>query len=147
LRLLPRWWRDHCDESYATPAGKRYVRALWPVMAAYSLLMALSVLLLKQGIASIPLRVLVALLPMLPMVFMVLVMLRYWREIDELQRRIETEAIGISSLLVSMLYFAGGLLHVAKVINADAGVAMIWVFPLLAGIYGVAKIFLTKRYL
>ena len=31
--------------------------------------------------------------------------------------------------------------------QVDAGVAMIWVFPLLCGIYGVAKMVLTRRYL
>ena len=65
----------------------------------------------------------------------------------ELQRRIETEAIGIASLLVSVLYFAGGLLQLAEVIEIAAGVAMIWVFPLLCASYGIAKIVLTRRYL
>ena len=52
-----------------------------------------------------------------------------------------------NSLLVSVLYFAGGLLQKAKVIDIDGAVAMIWVFPLLCLIYGVAKMILTRRYL
>jgi hypothetical protein len=28
----------------------------------------------------------------------------------------------------------------------DAGVAMIWVFPMLCGLYGIAKMVLTRRY-
>ena len=59
----------------------------------------------------------------------------------------ETDAIGIASLLVSVGYFAGGLLLKAKVIQIDAAAAMIWVFPLLCGIYGIAKMALTRRYL
>ena len=145
--LVPRWWRQHCDEMYAQPAGRRYLRALWPIMVGYSLTLFLSIWLVKRGIDSVPLRAVVAVLPVLPIALLMRAALRYLREIDELQRRIETEAIGIASLLVSLLFFAGGLLQKAKVVDIDAAVAMIWVFPLLCLAYGLAKMVLAKRYL
>ncbi|MFN3310341.1 MAG: hypothetical protein ACK40R_01395 [Thermomonas sp.] len=145
--LVPRWWRQHCDEMYAQPAVRRYLRALWPIMIGYSLTLFLSLWLVKRGIDSVLLRALVAVLPALMIALLMRAALRYLREIDELQRRIETEAIGIASLLVALLYFAGGLLQKAKVIDLDAAAAMIWVFPLLCLIYGIAKMALTKRYL
>ena len=147
LRLLPRWWRQHCDEMYAMPAQKAYIRAIGPIMVAYALSLFASIWLIRQGIASLPLRALVALLPVLPLLLFLRAAMHYLRDIDELQRRIETEAIGIASLLVSMLYFGGGLLQKAKVIDIEAAAAMIWVFPLLCAIYGIAKMRLTKRYL
>ena len=55
--------------------------------------------------------------------------------------------LGVASLLTSLLYFGAGLLQQAKVIDIGAGVAMIWVFPLLCLIYGIAKMILTRRYL
>ena len=145
--LVPRWWRQHCDEMYAQPAGRRYLRALWPIMVGYSLTLFLSIWLVKRGIDSVPLRAVVAVLPVLPIALLMRAALRYLREIDELQRRIETEAIGIASLLVSLLFFAGGLLQKAKVVDIDAAVAMIWVFPLLCATYGIAKMVLARRYL
>lgn len=145
--LMPRWWRSHCDDMYAQAAGRRYLRALWPALALYSVTLFASIFLIRRGIESVPLRGLVAVLPVLPIGWMMLAALRYLREVDELQRRIETEAIGIASLLVSLLYFAGGMLEKAEVIRMDAGVAMIWVFPLLCGTYGIAKMILTRRYL
>jgi len=145
--LVPRWWRQHCDDMYAQPAGQRYLRALWPALIGYSLALFLSLWLLRRGIDPLPLRALVAVLPVLPLALMMRAALRYLREIDELQRRIETEAIGIASLLVSLLFFAGGLLEKAQVFDVDAGAAMIWVFPLLCAIYGIAKMILTRRYL
>ena len=147
MLLVPRWWRQHCDDMYAQPAGRRYIRALWPALIGYSLALFLSLWLLRRGIDPLPLRALVAVLPVLPLALMMRAALRYLREIDELQRRIETEAIGIASLLVSLLFFAGGLLEKAQVFDVDAGVAMIWVFPLLCAIYGIAKMILTRRYL
>ena len=145
--LVPRWWRQHCDEMYAQPAGRRYLRALWPILVGYSLTLFLSIWLVKRGIDSVPLRAVVAVLPVLPIALLMRAALRYLREIDELQRRIETEAIGIASLLVSLLFFAGGLLQKAKVVDIDAAVAMIWVFPLLCLAYGLAKMVLARRYL
>lgn len=147
LRLVPRWWRAYCDETYAQPASRRYIRALWPIMIGYSLTLFLSLWLIRRGIESVPLRALVAVLPALPIALLIRAALRYLREIDELQRRIETEAIGIASLLVSVLYFGAGLLQLAKVVQVDAGAAMIWVFPLLCLAYGIAKMVLTRRYL
>lgn len=147
FQLLPRWWRQHCDEMYSQPAGRRYLRALWPILIGYSLTLFLSLWLVKRGIASVPLRAVVAVLPALAIALLMRAALSYLREIDELQRRIETEAIGVASLLVSLLYFAGGLLQKAKVIDLDTAAAMIWVFPLLCAIYGIAKMVLTRRYL
>ena len=147
LMLAPRWWREHCDEMYAQPASKRYFRALWPILIGYSATLYLSITLIKRGIESVPLRALVAVLPVVPLALMMGAALRYLREIDELQRRIETESIGVASLLTSLLYFGAGLLQQAKVIDIRAGVAMIWVFPLLCLIYGIAKMILTRRYL
>ena len=144
--LVPRWWRTHCDEMYATPAMRRYMRVMWPIMAGYALTLFASVWLIKRGIESVPLRAVVALLPALAIALFMRAALRYLREIDELQRRIETEAIGIASLLVALVYFSGGLLEKAKVVQVDAGAVMIWVFPLLCLVYGFAKMLLTKRY-
>jgi hypothetical protein len=146
MLALPRWWRAHCDEMYARPAGRRYLRAMWPALVGYSLALFLSLWLIRRGIPSLPLRALVAVLPVLPIALMMRAALRYLREIDELQRRIETEAIGIASLLVALVYFGGGLLQKAQVLAVDAGVAMIWVFPALCLVYGIAKMALTRRY-
>ncbi|AXA85025.1 hypothetical protein DCD74_10350 [Lysobacter oculi] len=144
--LMPRWWREHCDELYAQPAGRRYIRALWPIMIGYSLTLFGSIWLIKRGIESVPLRAAVAIVPALAILLFMRAALRYLREVDELQRRIETEAIGIAALTVSFLYFAAGLLDKARVISVDAAAAMIWVFPMTMLVYGIAKFFAVRRY-
>ena len=54
--LVPRWWRQHCDEMYAQPAGRRYMRAMWPIMIGYSLLLFASMWLIKRGIEPLALK-------------------------------------------------------------------------------------------
>lgn len=146
MRLMPRWWRDHCDEAYAQPVHRQYVRALWPILIAYSLLLSVSIWWLKAGIEPVALRALVALLPVFPMLLLMRVFIRYLRQVDEFQRQIELEAIGVAALLVAMLTMAAGFLQLAKVIDLPAGVALIWVFPLIALGYGIGKFRATARY-
>lgn len=115
-------------------------------MAVYSLTLFGSIWLIKRGIESMPLRALIAVVPALAIAALMWAGLRYLREIDELQRRIETEAIAASALLVSFVYFAGGLLQKAKVIAVPSADAMIWVFPMLMLAYAIAKFIAVRRY-
>ena len=72
--------------------------------------------------------------------------MRYIRDADERQRRIELEAVSFATACVSLVYLAAGFLQAAKVIDVPASAAMIWVFPLVCAIYGVAKIVVSRRY-
>ena len=60
---------------------------------------------------------------------------------------LQAGAVSIASLVVSIGYFACGLLQQARVLHVDAGTAMILVFPMLCLVYGLAKMALVKRYL
>jgi hypothetical protein len=72
--------------------------------------------------------------------------MRYIRDADELQRRIELEALSFSTAWVSLAYLAGGFLQRAKVIDIPSGVAMIWVFPLICIGYGLVKLAIARRF-
>lgn len=139
------WWSpDSCDAG--TPAQRsRYLREFLPAMLGYVVTLLASVWLLKH-VDEPGLRALVALLPVPPIAMALRAIVRYIRDADELQRRIELEAVSIATACVSLLYMTGGFLQLAKVIDLRAGVAMIWVFPLVCLVYGVAKAFIARRY-
>jgi hypothetical protein len=142
--LLRRFMPQPCDSS--TPAQRRrYLREFLPPMAAYIVLVFVSVWLLKH-VDNGWLRALVALLPVPPIAFALRAIVRYIRDADELQRRIELEAVAISTAFVSLAYLTAGFLQTAKVIDIPAGVAMLWVFPLTCLAYGVVKIIVSRRY-
>lgn len=145
-RLLPRWWREQADEEYDEPAMRRYRRNMLPAMGLYALLVFASMWLLRLPVESAPLRALFAVLPVLPMGWVMAAFLRYVREVDEFKHRIELEAIGVAALLVAMLYMTGGFLQLGGLIEVPSGVAMIWVFPLLALGYGLGKFLAQRRY-
>ncbi|MDH5832352.1 hypothetical protein [Luteimonas kalidii] len=148
LLALALAWRegtlDGCEA--ASPAlRRRYMRGLMGSMAAYVAILFASVWLLRQ-IDAAPLRVAVALAPVVPIGFAVRAMVRFIRDLDEMQQRIELESIAIATLTVSMLYMTGGLLQQAQLLQVSGGVAMIWVFPLVCFTYGLAKAFVMRRY-
>lgn len=124
---------------------RRYTRTLVVAMAAYAGLLIVSLLLLRQ-IEGAGLRALVALLPVPPIAFVLRAMVGYIRDIDELQQRIELEAICIAAAGVSLAYMTGGFLQGAQVIDVPASAAMLWVFPSICGVYGLAKLVVARRY-
>lgn len=135
---------EPCDT--ASPAlRRRYTRELMLAMAGYVLLLFASAWLLKR-VEEPALRALLALLPVPPIALALRAMVRYIRDTDEMQQRIELEAVCIATALVSLLYMAGGFLQIAGVIDLRAGVAMIWVFPLVCLSYGLAKLVVMRRY-
>ncbi len=140
-------WRmpNACDTG--TPALRsRYLREFLPAMVGYVVTVFLSVWLLKQGVDEPGLRALIALLPV-PAIGMALrAIIRYIRDVDELQQRIELEAVSFAAAFVSMVYVTGGFLQLAKVIDIPSGVAMIWVFPLVCLSYGLAKMVVARRF-
>lgn len=142
--LLRRLMPDGCD---AAPAAlrKRYTREVMLAMAGYVVLLVVSMLLLKR-IDDTALRALVALLPVPPMVLVLRAMVRYIRDVDELQQRIELEAVSFATAFISLVYLTGGFLQSAKVIDVPSNVAMIWVFPLVCVAYGLAKAVVARRY-
>lgn len=142
--MLRRWMPDGCDA--APPAlRKRYTREVIIAMLAYVVLLVVSILLLKQ-VDGAALRALIALLPVPPIIFVLRAMIRYIRDVDELQQRIELEAVSFATAFVSLVYLTGGFLQSAKVIDVPSNVAMIWVFPLVCLAYGLAKAVVARRY-
>ena len=135
---------DPCDAS--TPQlRRRYQREFVPSMFGYALTLMGSTWLLKQ-VDDPALRALVALAPVPFVALVVRAMVRHVRDTDELQRRIEVEAVSIATALVCLGYFAAGLLQSAKVIDVPASAAMIWVMPLVCICYGIAKAVIVRRY-
>lgn len=135
---------DACDA--ATPAlQRRYVRELMSPMLAYGIALFVSLWLLKRVDAPL-LRALLALLPVPPIALALRAIVRYIRDVNELQQRIELEAVSLATALVSLLYMAGGLLQRAKVIDIPGAKAMTLVFPLICIAYGLTKFVVMRRY-
>ena len=135
---------DSCDVAPAA-LNRRYTRELMLAMGAYVLVLLGSVWLLRH-VEAPALRALVALAPLPPIAAALRAIVRYIRDADEMQQRIELEAVCLATAFVSLLYMGGGFLQAAKVIDVPAAAAMIWMFPLVCFTYGLAKVVVARRY-
>ncbi|MGN6481311.1 hypothetical protein [Luteibacter sp.] len=118
---------------------KRYLREFFPAMVGYMILLFASVSWLKSLDGTLA-RTLVTLLPALPIAFVIRAMVRVIRDQDEFERRIDLEAIAIAGGIGGFGFFTYGLLLNARVLEQPTGASVaVWVFPILLGLFGVAK--------
>ena len=123
---------------------KRYQRHVLVAMTAYMVIM-LTVWPLVRTTQSDSLRIAIALLPVVPILFVIHALLRYILDADELVQRLHLEALAIAAGVVAVASLVGGFLASAEVIKID-GAILIWVFPLIGGVFGFARKFLGLRY-
>ncbi len=139
------WFMPDTSDAVPKALSRRYMREFVPAMAGYIAVMLVWKRML--GALEMPLlRVLIALLPALLLVWIMRAFVRYVRDCDELQRRIELESGAAAALLMSAAYMTLGFLQTAELIDIPSKLAMLWVFPSLCFSYGVAKVFIARRY-
>lgn len=122
----------------------QYRRRLSVAMVAYLAAMLL-VWPLGHTVASVPLKVLLAVVPVLPMLYVIGLMA--WRigASDELEQRVHLLALGAATALLGALSLTGGFLAAAGVV-ALQGSILIWVFPVTMLAYGAARWWLLVRH-
>ncbi len=131
-----------------TQTEKRYNHRVMVTMAIYCVLLFASTYAFRNFAAGWPTWsiALLAISPVVPVAFFCKAYVTYINECDELMRRIELEAVCLSSVVVGLLFLSLGFLGRAQVITLDGITVAVWVFPLLCGFYGITKWLAAKRY-
>jgi len=121
--------------------GKRYLKEFLTAMAGYTLMVPASVRLLR-GHEHTVLGCVIALLPIIPSVFAMWAFLRFFRGLDELQRRIQLEAVAFSFLATCLITLTWAFQQNAGLPRFDVS----WVAPLLIALWGVGVGIARRRY-
>ena len=122
-------------------ATKRYLKEFLPAMALYAItVIATSWALERMG--ETPLRFFVAILPVIPMVFALLAFLRWLNSLDELQQRIQLNAIAFAAGATGMLTFAWGFLESA----GAPCLSWTFIFPLMILFWGLGGVIARRTY-
>lgn len=122
-------------------AGKTYLIEFGGAMALYTVVIVVTSLLLKN-IASANLRLLVSLLPKFPIGLGLLAFLRFFRAMDELQKRIQLDALAFAFGASGLLTFSYGLMQFAGMPQ----ISLVFIFPLMIALWGLGSIMATRRY-
>jgi hypothetical protein len=127
----------------AKRVSRRYTRDMLLSAVLYSAVVVAGAMTIDQNELPRWAIILIALAPLLPALLMLRAYVVFLNGIDEFQRRIQTDAILISAAVVGFGSFAYGFLE------EWAGfphLPLIWVFPALIGLWGLAACIVRLRY-
>ncbi len=122
--------------------SKQYLKELTATLAVYVVMLVGSITLLTHVDVARPWRDLIALSPMIPAATLAWVILRELRRMDELQRRIQLEALGFSFAGTAILTFSYGFLEGL----GYPRLSMFSVWPILAVLWIVGLVIARRRY-
>jgi hypothetical protein len=123
---------------------KQYESRVVLAMTLYAGLMVFAWPMLRTE-ASLLMKCLLALAPALPVIYVISLLARRIGASDEFEQRTHLVALGVATGVTSALSLVGGFLSIAGVAKLD-GSALIWVFPLMMGSYGVARWWVLRGY-
>lgn len=121
---------------------RRYYRELISSAIAYSIVLILSILALKQFEFPRIWQVVISLSPVIPVGFVVLAIMRLMMHSDELQQRIQLFAVSFSAALTGLITFSYGFLENIGFPKFPT----FFVLPLLIFIWGISLRYFEKRY-
>ncbi|MEO7001308.1 MAG: hypothetical protein ABI068_05885 [Ktedonobacterales bacterium] len=122
-------------------AGRTYAIEFGGAMVAYAVVLIIAITVLNANPHG-AWRPFVAVAPVIPAIFGVLAFVRFLRRMDELQRRIQLEALGLSFAATAILTFAYGFLEFV----GFPAVNFVWVFPVMIMIWGLGLAVAARRY-
>ena len=119
----------------------RYLKEFLSSMAAYSLMVPVSIRMLR-GHEHTLLGYAIAFLPIIPSAFAMWAFLRFFRGLDELQRRIQFEAVAFSFLATCLITLTWAFQQNAGLPRFD----VTWVAPLLILLWSLGLAIARRRY-
>ncbi len=119
----------------------RYTIQVFGLMAMYSVLLLLSLWLLKK-IPTNGWRIPVAVLPVIPLLFVVWSVIHFIRTMDELQKSIHQEALTFSSLVTAVVTMTYGFLENAGLPQ----ISVLYVPVLMCGLWGIGAGIASRKY-
>ncbi|HTY60902.1 MAG TPA: hypothetical protein VMG30_01470 [Acidobacteriota bacterium] len=94
------------------------------------------------GHLSAPWKYVIAALPMLPALYFAILVTRTFREMDELQKKIQLEALAFGFTAAAILTLGYGFLQHAGLPEAN----WVWVWPVMGGCLIAGKLIAKRRY-
>lgn len=122
-------------------ATKSYVIEFGGSMLAYSIVLIVALQVIEANPQALW-RYALAVAPAIPICFALWAFLRALGRMDELQRRIQLNAIGFSFGATAIITFTYGLLELVGLPSLSA----IWVLPLMIALWGIGGAVAAWRY-
>jgi hypothetical protein len=124
-----------------TAAAKKYRWEILGAMAIYVVFLLVSVHWLKHNPAA-PWKYAIAVLPIFPLLLVPMSVIRCLRELDELQRKIQLEALAFAFTATAIVTLTYGFLENAGLPNQS----WVWVWPIMGVFWSIGQAVARQRY-
>lgn len=121
---------------------KRYYKEFFLSMGAYVITLLASTLAIKNMNFPMAAQIIISLAPVVPIIFVITAIMRALRDSDELQQRVQLNAITFSAVATGLITFSYGLLENIGFPKFPT----IWILPILFFLWGGSLGYFWKRY-
>ncbi len=123
-------------------ASKTYMRDFLLAMVAYVIVLPCSIVLIIASPHTAWWRIPLSLVSVIPILFAVRAFLRFFSQMDEVQRRIHLEAFAFSFGVTAIVTFSYGCL----VYVGLPSLSWVYVLPLMTALWGIGTAIATRKY-
>ncbi len=123
-------------------AARQYLREFLSAMAAYVVVLIVALTLINLSPNNAWWRIPLALTPVIPAIFGMIAYIRFISRMDELQRRIQFEALAFGFGVSGLIMFSYGFLESIGFPH----ISLLWVFPFMIAMWGIGTIITSRRY-
>src|SRR5215471_13281230 len=123
-------------------ASRTYTIEFLTAIAAYVIVLPICILLIIASPHTAWWRIPLALVPVIPILFAMRAFMRFFSNMDELQRRIQLEAFAFSFGATGIVTFSYGCLVYVGFPN----LSWVYIFPLMIALWGIGAAVATRRY-
>jgi hypothetical protein len=123
-------------------ATRTYLKEFLTAMAAYVIVLIISITIINASPATAWWRIPLALAPIIPIIFALIAFMLALGRMDELQRRIQFEALAFGFGAAGIITFSYGFLELVGFPH----ISWIFVFPLMIMFWGIGEGIASRRY-
>lgn len=121
---------------------KRYFKEFGISMGFYVVLLIASISVISNVELPKAVQVVIALIPVIPTIFVVIAVMRALRDSDELQQRIQLQAVTFSAIVTGLITFSYGFLENVGFPHFPT----LFVLPLVIALWGIGAGIFTGKY-
>ncbi|HCR72717.1 MAG TPA: hypothetical protein DIW23_14835 [Anaerolineae bacterium] len=121
---------------------KRYFKEFGIAMGTYVVAVIVSTTILNNFEFPKFAQIVITLIPVVPTIFVVVAILRALRESDELQQRIQLQAVTFSAITTGLITFSYGFLENVGFPPFPS----IWILPIMFMLWGISLGYFWKKY-
>ena len=121
---------------------KRYYKEFLLSMTAYVIVLIASISILKQFELPRSIQIIIALTPIIPTIFVIAAIIRGLRDSDELQQKVQFNAIMFSAITTGLITFSYAFLEGIGFPKFPT----IWILPIMFFLWGISLGYFWKKY-